>query len=143
MVVFDGINKKIIITSVTEIDVQKDIYSAWKSWALQTDNAKYQQALRSVGGDAIGSGQASPAYFFLMNNWKIAVSAINVEFKLNIYCEQASNTNTFPFIVTENGAVSYKVSDSPVITISSGSGLSHEEHDKLFNIPEDVWGYER
>ncbi len=143
MVVFNGISKQILVTSVTSIDVQKDIYSAWKNWVIQGDNGKFVQALRSVGGDLIGSGQSSPAYFFLMNDWKIAVSGINVEFQLNIYCEQATNTNTFPFLVTSNGAVSYKVSDSPIINISSDSGLSVDEHDKLFNIPTDVWGYER
>jgi len=144
---FDGAAKRMVVTGVSNVDVQRDLYSAWKQWLILADNAKYEQALRPVGGDAIGNGQRSPAYFFLMNDWKVVVDAINVDFSLNLYCEEASNASTFPFTVQNNGAVSYKVSDSPVVTILSGSGLSAEQDALLSNIdanttdiPAAVWG---
>ena len=128
---FDGAAKRMVVTGVSNVDVQRDLYSAWKHWLVSSDNAKYEQALRPVGGDSIGGGQRSPVYFFLMNDWKVVVDGIVVDFSLNLYCEEATNASTFPFIVQNNGAVSYKVSDSPVVTILSGSGLSAEQAAQL------------
>jgi len=146
-VAFDGATRRIMVTDVSSVDVQRDLYSAWKHWLILSDNAKYEQAFRSVGGDAIGNGQQSPVYFFLMNDWKIVVDGIVVDFSLNLYCEEETNTSTFPFIILNNGAVSYKVSDSPVVTTSGGSGLSAEQDELLSNIdtnttniPAAVWG---
>ena len=126
---FEGLTKRMVVTGVSMVDVQRDLYSAWKHWLILSDNAKYEQALRSVGGDGVGGGQQSPSYFFLMNDWKVVVDGINVDFSLNLYCEEATNTSTFPFVILNNGAVSYKVSDSPVV--SSGSGLSAEQATQL------------
>lgn len=149
-VTFDGITKRMIVTGVSSIDVQKDLYSGWKHWIIQSDNAKYLQAIRPVGGDSIGGGQRSPAYFFLMNDWKVVVDGINVDFSLNLYCEEASNVSVFPFLISNNGSASYKVSDSPIVVQSTGSGLSPEQDAKLStidintnSIPADVWSYER
>ena len=149
-VTFNGVTKTMAVTGVSSIDVQRDLYSSWKHWVQLSDNAKYLQAMRPVGGDSIGGGQSSPAYFFLMHDWKVVVDGLNVDFKLNLYCEEATNTSAFPFIVSNNGAASYKVSDSPIITISSGSGLSAEQDALLSNIdnntteiPTAVWSYER
>ena len=126
---FDGTTKRMVVSGVANVDVQRDLYSAWKHWLILSGNAKYEQALRPVGGDSIGGGQRSPVYFFLMNDWKVVVDGIMVDFSLNLYCEEATNATTFPFIVLNNGAVSYKVSDSPVV--SSGSGLSAEQATQL------------
>jgi hypothetical protein len=128
---FDGTAKRMVVAGVVKVDVQRDLYSAWKHWLILSDNAKYEQALRPVGGDGIGGGQQSPVYFFLMNDWKVVVDAINVDFALNLYCEEATNSTTFPFIVQNNGTVSYKVSDSPVVTTAGGSGLSAEQATQL------------
>lgn len=69
---FDGPNKLIILnTGVDEVDAQIDIYSDWKEWVIKSDNSKYLQALRTVGGDPIGAGQAISAYFFLLNGWRV------------------------------------------------------------------------
>ena len=69
---FDGPNKIITINNgETEIDTQRDLYSAWKRWTLDQDNAKYLQAFRTVGGDPIGAGQTVSAYFFLLNGWRV------------------------------------------------------------------------
>jgi len=126
---FDGAARRMVVTGVSKVDVQRDLYSAWKHWLILSDNAKYLQAVRPVGGDDIGDGQKSPAYFFLMNDWKVLVDGIIVKFILNLYCEEATNSNYFPFIISNNGAVSYKVSDSPIV--SSGNGLSTEQATQL------------
>lgn len=71
-VIFDGSNKLIIAKSgTTLLDVKQDLYSDWKEWIIENDNAKYLQALRTVGGDPISGSFSLGSTFFLTNNWKI------------------------------------------------------------------------
>lgn len=70
-VTFDGINRLILVnTGVTYLDVEADLYSAWKKW-VQQGNLQYPQALRVVGGDPITGGKFVAPFFFLTNGWKI------------------------------------------------------------------------
>jgi len=72
-VTFDGPNKLILINEgETEIDVQEDIYSNWKEWMLQTDNAKYLEAISTTGGDPITGTESLGITFFLENGWRIS-----------------------------------------------------------------------
>lgn len=74
-VIFDGINRLIIINSDEPlISVKNDIYSSWKEWARLRDNAKFLPALRTTGGDPVGSGQTTGDNYFLINNWRVFVS---------------------------------------------------------------------
>lgn len=71
-VTFDGQNKIIQVNpGVTAIDIRYDVYSRWKEWVMQGDNAKWLPAFRVSGGDPIGGGKISPIYFFLINGWTI------------------------------------------------------------------------
>lgn len=73
IVTFDGINRVI-----TEIDASGDnelavdeIYSEWKVWVKDGDNAKYPQAFRYVGSDPTSLTEELGATFFLLNWWRI------------------------------------------------------------------------
>lgn len=71
-VTFDGENRLILINyGVTTIDVQTDIYSAWKRWVGQIDNQKYPQALKVIGGDPIDQTNIITPYYFLTNGWRV------------------------------------------------------------------------
>lgn len=71
-VTFDGVNRLILINDgETEIDVQVDIYSAWKEWASLETNLKYLKALDTVGGEPTVAGQRLDVTYFLINGWKI------------------------------------------------------------------------
>jgi hypothetical protein len=73
-VVFDGINRLIIITpNASSISVKTDIYSAWKEWLSLRDNAKFLPAIRTTGGDPTGNSQYTGDVYFLINNWRILV----------------------------------------------------------------------
>ena len=128
-VTFNGLTKQIAVTGYADyavVDVEKELYSAWKRWAVLADNAKYLQAFRPIGGDATGGTQSAPPYFFLMNDWKVLNDGIvGLGFNTNLYCEEASNANTNPFLVINNGSVISKTSDAPVNTIEV-SGISQE-----------------
>jgi len=77
MVTFDGVNKLIICDDGTISLNVKAMYSMWKEWMLVSDNSKYAQAFRVVGGDpTVGNNIITP-YFFLLNGWKIRPQEAN------------------------------------------------------------------
>ena len=77
MVTFDGVNKLIICDSGTTSLSVKAMYSMWKEWMLISDNSKYAQAFRVVGGDpTVGNNIITP-YFFMLNGWKIRPQEAN------------------------------------------------------------------
>lgn len=74
-VTFDGVTRTITeIAAGTDntLDVV-DVYSEWKRWQLLSDNLKYPQAFRQVGGDPITSTQNLGTTFFLNTpaGWRI------------------------------------------------------------------------
>lgn len=73
-VIFDGINKTIIISDAAiSISIKEDIYSAWKEWTRLRDNGKFLPAVRVSGGDPIGGGQFTGDVYFLINGWRILI----------------------------------------------------------------------
>lgn len=73
-VTFDGVNKLILINpGETTVDVQEDIYSAWKQWMLlkNIENFRYLKPIDIVGGEPLPGDQALDSTFFLINGWKI------------------------------------------------------------------------
>lgn len=73
--VFDGINKLIFINpEISEISVKEDIYSNWKEWIRIRDHAKYDQAIRTTGGDPINQELTTGDVYFLINGWRLVVS---------------------------------------------------------------------
>lgn len=96
-VTFDGINKLIIVNDgQTSINIEQDIYSDWKEWAVIRENLKFDAALRTVGGDpTIGSDRLG-ASFFTINGWQILISD-NVTFFGNIFSDDFST----PFTTAE------------------------------------------
>jgi hypothetical protein len=133
-VAFDGINKLIVINAnESEIDVKIDIYSSWKEWSLIDDNAKFEQAIRTVGGDAIGGSDKSGDLYFLMNGWKILV-----DHSININGVIFSDDFPSPFLVPSNtNIVTNKVSQLVVRTASGSGGSSFEPIDVTRNIDQN------
>lgn len=145
-VTFDGINKKIIVnTGITFLDIKVDLYSDWKEWLSEPGNSKYIPAMRTIGGDStVGTKTVAP-YYFLTNGWKIRPYEGNhtLDIAGNLFVDEQSlyGTNiTIPTLGTFNVLINLSTtSDASVITVTSGSGLSAEEHNKLFAIVADVW----
>lgn len=149
---FDGTNKVITVTAVSTVDVA-DMYSKWKEWAQTGDNFFYLHAFRTFGGDATVTGQRAPAYFFLVNGWRVHIDAIDVVFATNLYTDEGTEP-----VITFNGATAtIKNSDAPIVTgggaidpatiaaavwayntreltSASSSGLTQAEQDQLFAI---------
>lgn len=89
---FDGPNKKIRLASTGSFTV-KDAFSRWKEWVHTSDNAKYLQAFRSVGGDPTIAGRFLGATYFLLNNWRFVPTASDHRLQIdgNIYTSEADS----------------------------------------------------
>lgn len=72
IVTFDGENRLILVNSgYPTIDFDSQVYSAWKRWITLSDNSKYAEAIRVVGGDPISDVKSLGSTFFMMNGWRI------------------------------------------------------------------------
>lgn len=98
---FDGANKRIIITG-TDTFSATDLYSRWKDWVQTSDNSKYDEAFRAVGGDPIGPGQTIAPYFFLntTDGWRIRPDESNHELRItgNLYSEDSTLSMFVPTV---------------------------------------------
>lgn len=68
-ITIDPTNKRLILDSASV--TAQAIYVAWVDWVATSDNAKYPPAFRSAGGDDLGAGLFIPAYYFLLNGWRV------------------------------------------------------------------------
>ena len=111
-VVFDGPNRIIYVSEgVTELDVQADIYSAWKEWNLASQEAPsptaYVKAFTAIGGDPITDTQNVGITYFLENGWRIQPFASKTPYTLtvsgNLYTREIGET---PFLFAEGVSTS-------------------------------------
>ena len=85
MLVIDG-QAKTIQLSADQLDYTAGfIYSRWKDWVQESDNAKFLEAFRVVGGDDLGGGSRTPAFIFVRNDygWRIKKPESDEEFLIN------------------------------------------------------------
>lgn len=94
-----------------DIDVQ-DLYSRWVDWLFVSDNSKYQQAMRSVGGDPLPGSKQLGLTYFLLNGWKIRPYEADHIFTLNgnLYSEDGTSPFT-PTIGSYNVTIISSVSN--------------------------------
>jgi len=91
---FNGVTKCIgIVLGVSEleatIDIQ-DLYSLWKEWVLESDNAKYLPAFDGLGGNQVSTTEYLGRTFIIKNDWKICPIATEDDTKIIL------NGNIFP-----------------------------------------------
>lgn len=130
---FDGPNKLIyILTPTTLIDVQ-DLYSLWKQWSISADNLKYDQAMKSIGGDALSTTKFIAPYIELTNNWKLKPYSGNYSLSVvgNLFATGGAN----PFVNANSGSVLISME-----TTGNALGLSTTSTGSDFSV-QDIWGY--
>ena len=91
---FDGAALEITLPALGSYDAKTELYSAWKEWIAQGDNAKYPRAFDTTGGDSLGAGKNIAPYFFCRNDlgWRIKMppSDGNVFIEGNIFPRDAN-----------------------------------------------------
>ena len=137
---FDGPNLYVTLPSIGAFDTQTNIYSAWKEWVRQGDNAKYYPAFDAVGGDEVGSGQSVAPYFFCRNDlgWRIKMPEANGEITVsgNLFARDPS----LPLFEQTQGFDAFlrlTVSTRAVVVEVGTSGLTASESSKLAAIPSN------
>lgn len=144
-VTFDGVNKLILINDgVTYLDVQTDIYSAWKEWVSLEENIKYLPPLLTVGGEPTISGQRLDVTYFLINGWKLKPYSGSYDLNIvgNLY-EVNGGSIKVPADVIGGypNNISISLNTSVIVRqVDTGAvgGLTPEEHDTLYNIEGKV-----
>lgn len=113
-----------------------EIWTAWVDWVVIADNLKYLPAFSQIGGVA-----PIALYLILENGWRVRPREADgiTTIRGNLLTAEGVSpiTNTignWQILVNMETPVS-----AQAIEVVSGSGLSQEEHDKLFSIPDDVW----
>lgn len=139
-VTFDGNNLFIQLSSIGSFDVKTDMYSAWKEWVLQSDNAKYPPAFDTIGGDSIGNNQEVAPYFFCRNDlgWRIKMPTENGEIIIsgNLFARNDS-VSLFEQAAGFDAFLRLEVS-SKAIVVNSGSGVAPQD---IVDIANAVWNH--
>lgn len=134
--IFDGDNLHITLPSLGSFDAQKEIYSAWKEWIVQSDNAKYPPAFDVTGGDDVGGGQKVAPYFFCRNDlgWRIKMPSDNGEIVVagNLF-PRDPNTTLFEQTSGYDAFLRLEVSTRAVVIERDTSGLTAAESAQLAN----------
>ena len=109
-VTFDGVNKLILVNEgVTTLNIQTDVYSAWKEWIKDPtlQNAQYLKAFSVIGGDPITDDRNVGITYFLENGWRFQPKSDKTSYTLtiegNIYTRETGET---PFLFAEGVSVS-------------------------------------
>ena len=133
---FDGANLHITLPSIGSFDTQKEIYSAWKEWIRQGDNAKYPPAFDTTGGDSVGAGQTIAPYFFCRNDlgWRIKMPSADGEIIVagNLF-PRDPDTSLFEQTSGYDAFLRLEVSTRAVVIERGVSGLTATESAQLAN----------
>lgn len=143
-VAFDGSNRIIYVNEgVTELDVQVDIYSAWKEWVLYSQQyplaSSYVAAFSIVGGDPITDTQNVGITYFLENGWRIQPFPSKTPYTLtvdgNLYTREVGGT---PFLFAEGVSTSLVRSNIVDLIQVEALGVNITDTD-LQAIASKVW----
>lgn len=125
--IFNGTDKTIYgdynpVGGSIDIDIKIDLYSEWKKWVRENDNAKYEQAFSTTGGDPISGTISVGSYFFLENDWKIQPSNYNhrVVFNGNLYTRDDSS----PFLPVSGFSVITETTFNPETMLNEEVSLN-------------------
>lgn len=130
---FDGPNKIIQLPEITDYQGQRDLYSAWKLWSVESNgiNLQYEPAFDVTGGDTISSTSKVAPYFFVNNNlgWRIRMpQSESGEFILadNIFPRDA-DLPLFEQSPGQNAFLRQEVSSRAIVIETGVSGLTDQE----------------
>ncbi len=131
-ITFDPGTKIITLDSFTVS--ASEIWSRWVDWLVLSDNLKYLPAMSQIGGVA-----PVALYLYLENGWRVRPQEADGQTSItgNLLVQGGGN----PCVPTIGNFASQVFLEMPVsaqaIEVTSGSGLSTEEHSKLMGLPDE------
>lgn len=141
-ITISGSAKTITLDTSTTFAV-KDVYDACVDWACQSGNMQYLLPMTGTGKSALGGGVYTDSIYSINNGYKIKPSGYAADTQVKLTGTLiTSDSSNYAIAPTSGSPVQWYVQATTAATIvatSSGSGLSTEEHDKLFAVAQDVW----
>jgi hypothetical protein len=137
---FTGATKTITLDTASSFAGQ-DIYDAAVDWAVIEGNMQYLLPMTGTGKAPFGGGSYSDIIFTLVNGWKLLTSGYSSTDIVRITGTFVSSTGDSADMINSSstGIIIFdRSSFGTITTVSTGSGLSSEEHDKLYAVPVDV-----
>jgi hypothetical protein len=141
-ITFNGPSKTITLAAGQTTVSVAEMYSRWKDWVMQSDNAKYLDAFRVVGGDPLGGGVFATINVFIRNDygWRIKPPEQDIDIVLvgNLYPEdplqpwRAPTTGDFHTSINTNLSMN-------LIEFDSGGGGGGTVTVNAEEIADAVW----
>lgn len=97
-------------TGTIEIDVQRDLYTAWKDWCLQGNIGYAPKAFQPHGGARLPNGERIESAFILLNRWRIQLAP--GKYRLRVKGNLQSEDGESPFEIPEGSEIKF-ISDKP------------------------------
>ena len=112
-VAFDGINRLMVINGTANLNVQRDLYSGWKLWAME--NPQFLHAIVAIGGEPLPGGGSLGVTFILQNEWRVQIHN-NVIVQGNLVSEEGSPYETTEGVLMATSVISALVErvDPPI-----------------------------
>lgn len=123
---FDGINKIIKVDTTSSFEVT-EMYSRWKDWVLTSDNSKFLQAFRFVGGDPTVGGKSLGITYFLTNNW--VIQPFSQDHRLQVIGNLFTDSGDSPFIAA-SGSFNVLI-ESEVSNINTAEAVTNAQQQSL------------
>lgn len=136
-VTFDGPAKLIRVeTGIIDLDFSVDVYSAWKRWIALSDNAKFPEAVRTVGGDPISDVKSLGATFFLLNGWRLKPyeGSHRLSINGNVFTDPAGSSIITPTTGNFNVTVEMFISNLSDSTLAQMSEIEHASFNGVVSI---------
>lgn len=94
-----------------EIDVKRDLYSAWKRWCLEGNLGCAPKAFQAYGGKILPNGEHMESSFIILNRWRVQLTpgVYRLKVKGNLQAEDGQSPFEIPEgskieLIPENGA---------------------------------------
>lgn len=137
MISFTGSTKIITLDTATSF-AAKDIYDAAVDWAVLSGNMQYLLPMSGSGKAPFGGGNYSDSIFTVLNGWKIETSGYSATDIINIVGTIVCSTGSDADMISSSSTgilIFARASYGSQSVVSTGSGLSTEEHDALLALP--------
>ena len=140
-ITLDGANKLITLDTDTSFTAS-EIYTAAVDWAVLEANMQYLIPMTGSGKADLGGSVYTDIIFILTNGWKIKPSGYTAGDQITVtgtlITSDASARTVSPTTGGEPVWVFQVATYGTISSVSTGSGLSTEEHDALLEIQTDV-----
>jgi hypothetical protein len=140
---FDGDNKIITVSGLSSFAFI-DLYREAREWEDDQANMQYTSPLDAVGKESLKPDVYTDIVYILMNGWKLKPSGYTSGSTVQTEGTIITDDNSSPTIPATVGSpitwVMQVASSGIIVNVSTGSGLSTEEHNQLMALPTESSG---